>query len=662
MKRLSLILLFTATLKLSSYSQDFSMKYGKVSNYELSMKSYDKDTTAEAVIIYDDGNTYYEYINNDFRINLEIKQKIKILKQEGVDRATISLPYNFRTNGDRESITGLEAYSYNLEDGKVVKTKLEKKYIFDEEISSRYRQMKFSIPNVKVGSVIEFKYKRTTQQVYELPDWYIQSSIPVIYSSYKVMIPEYFIFNNETKGYETIKVIETPQNQQFNVGMSADGSNVVTCQSRDIKYIAENVPALKNEPYVWCKNDFTSGVRFELSGTKFPNSYYKPYSQTWDNLEETIRKETDFGSNLKMSNPYADEIKTLIDTVKTEKTKIELIYSFIKNKIRWNDSYSFYGNRSREAVKNRTGDNGQINMILISALKDAHINAYPILISRRSQGRIPYTYPSFEKLTTFIVAATTQDGKTYYMDGSATYGGLNMLPTDLLVDRGRAMEETLTEKWVDLTKITKNQSIYVIKSTIGIDGTLTGTLNTGYTNQMAYKYKAQYYGAKDSLDFIEKLENTSHIKLNEIVITGKEPMSNIVKETASFTRELSLQGDFIYINPMVFMHIDKNPFTQSERKLPIEFDYPYGFQVSSIIEIPDNYKVEELPKSVKISLPDNVGRCIYQVSQEENKIQLNYRFDLNQTIFPRDFYSAIRDFYAQVAIKNAELVVLKKIN
>jgi hypothetical protein len=662
MKRLSLLTACLVVLQFAGHSQDFSMKYGKVSNYELSMKSYDKDTTAEAVIIYDDGNTYYEYTNNDFKINLEIKQKIKILKQEGVDRATISLPYYFRTNGDRESITGLEAYSYNLEDGKVIKSKLEKKYIFDEELSSRYRQLKFSIPNVKVGSVIEFKYKRITQQVYELPDWYIQSSIPVIHSSYEVMIPEYFIFNNETKGYETIKVIETPQNQQFNVGMSADGSNVVTCQSRDIKYIAENVPALKNEPYVWCKNDFTSGVRFELSGTKFPNTFYKPYTQTWDNLEETIKKETDFGSNLKMSNPFEDEIKALIDTVKNEKTKIELIYSFMKNRIKWNDIYSFYGNRSREAVKNKIGDNGQINMILISALKDAHIKAYPILISRRSQGRIPYTYPSFDKLTTFIVAATTQDGKTYYMDGSATYGGLNMLPTDLIVDRGRVMEGTIADKWIDLTKIVKNQSIYLVKSTIDKNGILTGTLNTGHINQMAYKYKAQFYGAKDSLDFIEKIETNSHIKLNEFVITGKEPMSNTVKETASFTRELNPQGDYIYINPMVFMHLEKNPFTQSERKLPIEFDYPYGFQVSSIIEIPENYKVEELPKSIKIALPDNVGRCIYQVSQEENKIQLNYRFDLNQTIFPSEFYSSIRDFYAQVASKNAELVVLKKAN
>ncbi|HET7733106.1 MAG TPA: DUF3857 domain-containing protein, partial [Paludibacter sp.] len=135
-------------------AQDLSLKYGKISSYELDMKSYEKDTTAEAVVLYDDGYTSYEWVNDGFKINQELKQKIKILKQDGVDRATISLPYYYKTNGDRETISNLEAFSYNMENGKVVKNKLDKKYIFDEEISNRYRQLKFSIPNVKVGSVI----------------------------------------------------------------------------------------------------------------------------------------------------------------------------------------------------------------------------------------------------------------------------------------------------------------------------------------------------------------------------------------------------------------------------------------------------------------------------------------------------------------------------
>ena len=644
------------------FAQEISLKYGKISNDELNMKVYSKDTTAAAVVLYDDGYASYEYTQSvGFKIEIELKKKVKILKQEGVNEATISIPYYSNNSGDRESISYLEAMAYNIENGKIIKTKLDKKYIFDEELSSKYRQLKFSIPGVKVGTVIEYKYKRISKRIYDMPDWQIQSEIPVINSNYEVRIPEYFIFNIDTKGYEHINVVETNENQIFNLGMDSNGSNTVTSQSRIIKFTAKDVPALKDEENVWCAEDFMSGVRFELNGTKFPNDFYKPYSHTWEDLEKFLKNESDLGGNLKISNPYKTEIKALISAVTDEKKKIELIYSFIKDHIRWDESYSFYGNKYKEAVKNGTGNNGQINIILISALKDAGINAFPILISRRSQGRLPYTFPSFNKLTTFIVAAKTSDEKTYYMDGSAIYGGLNMLPTNLLVDRGRVYEETISEKWVDLSKITKSQQVFFLLAELDKDGTLSGELKSGYTNQLAYSYKVAYQAAKDSSDFVEKFQNSNQITIDSFRIDGKEPMSAMVKEEIKFTKKMDASGEFIYINPMIFEHITKNPFTQSDRKLPIEFNYPYIYQESCTLTIPGNYKVEEIPKTIKIILDDNKGKCIYQVLQDGNKIQLNYWFELNQIVFPQTDYTAIRDFYGQVVTKNLEMIVLKKI-
>jgi len=643
-------------------AQEISLKYGKVTAEELNLKIYPKDTTAAAIVMYDDGYVVYNYLTNiGFQIQTELKKKIKILKQEGVDEATISIPYFYKSASNREQIMGLEAIAYNLENGKIVKTKLDKKYIFDEEINNRFRRLKFSIPNVKVGTVIEYKYKKSTENIYDIPDWEMQSNIPILNSNYEVLIPEYFYFNIDTKGYESIKVVETIGSQQFNLGSDSNGSNVITCTNRNIKYSAKDVPALKNEENVWCLEDFMAGVRFEIKGTKYPNDFYKVYTHNWEDLEKTLKDDLDFGSNLKMSNPYEDKIKTIIGTTTDEMKKIELIYSFIKSHIRWNETYSFSGNKAKEAIKNGTGDNGQINMILISALKDAGIKAYPILISRRSQGRLPYTYPSLNKLNTFVVAAETSDGKTTYMDGSAIYGGLNMLPTDLLVDRGRVYEPSNSEKWVDLTNICKNIQVSMLLATLDKDGVLTGEQNSIYYNQLAYSYKSTFAAAKDSAEFIENFQNTNQVTIDSLKIEGKEPMSNTVNEKMKFTKKIDAAGDYIYINPMIFTHITKNSFTQSERKLPVEFNCPYGYQLSCNLIIPENYQVEELPKSLKIILNEGKGKCIYQIQQEGNSIQLNYMFDRNQIIFPQTDYTAIRDFYGQVANKNGEMIVLKKI-
>lgn len=643
------------------FAQEISLKYGKINNSELTMSTYSNDTSAVAVILYEDGYCSYDVVNSNFQLGFEFSKKIKILKQEGVDIATISIPYYTRSAESREQITNLEAIAYNLENGKVVKSKLEKKYIFDEELGNRYRQIKFSIPNVKKGTVIEYKYKKSSNLLYNIDDWNIQGKIPVINSRYEVRIPEYFYFNVDTKGYESIKVDEKPGNMQFHLGQNSNGPIIVSCSSRELVFTAKDVPAMKDEVYVWCVNDFLSGVRFELKGTKFPNDFYKPYSQTWEDLEKYIKDESDFGTNMKMQNPYKDEIKALVEKATDEKEKIELIYSFIKSQIRWDETYSFYGNRAREAVKNGKGDNGQINMILLSALRDAGIKAYPILLNRRSSGRIPYTFPSFNKLNTFIVAAQTSDNKTYYMDGSAVHGGLNMLPVNLLVDRARVFDPNIPEKWIDLTSISRNQQVSIIQAKLEPTGALNGEVNTVYTNQLAYMYKSTFANEKDSTDYVEKFQSSNQMVIDSIKVTGKEPMSSRIVEIIKFKKNSNAEGQFIYINPLIFLHMKENRFTQSERKLPIEFSYPYTYVTNCTLIIPDNYKVEELPKSLKIMLNEKAGLCTYQITQIENKIQIAYRFDLNQIVFPQTEYAAISDFFGQTVNKNLEMIVLKKI-
>jgi hypothetical protein len=247
------------------------------------------------------------------------------------------------------------------------------------------------------------------------------------------------------------------------------------------------------------------------------------------------------------------------------------------------------------------------------------------------------------------------------MDGSAIYGGPNMLPTDLLVDRGYVYNETHKEKWVDLTNIVKNQQISRLRVMLNKDGLLTGERNTIYTNQMAYSYKASFAASKDSAEFIENFQNSNKVTIDSFKIEGKEPMSEKVVERIDFTKKIDATGDYLYINPLIFMHIAKNDFTQTERKLPVEFNYPYLYQSTCTLIIPENYKVEEMPKSIKITLNDNQGECLYKIIQEGNVLVLKYLFTLNQTIFPQTEYPSIRDFYGNIAAKNAEMIVLKKI-
>ena len=665
--RKNITVLFLLFSTYFAFSQEISLKYGKITEDELKMTVYDKDTSAVAVVLYEDGNVSYSYSSNTgFQLALDLKMKVKILKSEGTGRGDISIPYYVRggnSGTDKEVISGLEAYAYNLENGKITKTKLSKKYIFDEEVNNRVRRIKFSIPNVKAGTVIEYKYRKISPFLFDIPAWNVQSDIPVLNSSYEVLIPEYYFFNVDAmRGYEHIITKESSKSQSFNIANVGVQSTTVHSNSRQLNFTAKDVPALKSEPYVWCLNDFISGVSFEFKGSRFPNQAYKPYSNTWQDIEETLMK-SDFGNNMKMSNPYRDEIRAIVAESKTEEEIITKIYALVRENIRWNETYSFLGNKARDAVKNGTGDNGQINMILLSALKDAYINAYPILISTRPNGRLSFVHPSLDKLNTFIVATETFDKKIFYLDGSAVYGGLNVLPINLLVDRAWAFKKDATgDKWVNLTNLGRNQEMTTIKATIDENGVMTCEKGTRYSNQIAYSFKSDYFSKKDSAEYIENYENANKITVNSHLLEGLEPMSNAVTEQITFIRNLEFVGDYAYINPLIFTHFTENPFTQSERKLPIEFNYPYVYTTTVVLTIPENYTIDEIPVPLNIALENNAGRCLYEARKvSDNTIHLNYRFELNQIFFSPTDYEMIRELYGQVAAKNKELVVLKKI-
>ncbi|HET9571700.1 MAG TPA: DUF3857 domain-containing protein [Bacteroidales bacterium] len=647
---------------------DISQKWGKVTMEEMEMPVYPPDTSAKAVILYQKQytnfdyqakNGFNDYTNIGFKVNSFFSQKIKILKPVGREVGTIKIPY-FNYSKNNESVTDMEALIYNLVDGKIVKKRLDKKYILDEVYNKFFHIITLSMPGVNVGSVIEFRYQISSKNDTYIPDWNIQHDLPVMISDFQVDIPEFYDFYTSVKGFESLKIKETSESASYEIINTNYEADRLSCTLKIISCNAHDIPALKEPSNVWCMNDYYSGVQFDLRGTRYPNKPYIPFSNAWETLENVINDDTEFAMKLQMSNPWKSETAKLIANVTDEQEKISILYDFIKKRIRWNDHYDLFNGFPKEAIKNGTGNNAEINFVLMSVLRDAGIKTYPILLSERSKGQLPLTNATIDQLSTFIVAAMTKDSSFYYMDGSAKYGGPNMLPTDLQVDRARVFNKSSVEKWVDLTKLTPNFQISNIQAELTKDGLLKGVRSTSYTNQFAYDYKSNFASTKDSMEFIKNLQKRFDLTVDSMEVTGKEPMSNSVNERMVFNKQMNTVGDFMYVNAMIFRHLSNNPFTQTDRKLPIEFTYPYGYQSTCTLQIPDGYQVEELPKSVKFKLPGKVGECQFVVRQSGNTVTFNYLFQLYQIVFAQTDYPMIQDFFGQAAAKNVEMLVLKK--
>jgi len=658
---LVLVSMFTS---FTIFSQDYSFKYGKVTDDELSMTSYAKDSAASAVYIYQKSDIAYDYRNGDFVVVYNYESKIKILKSEGTSYADVIIPfYSEESSGKlKESISRLEAFAYNLENGKVVKTKLEKNYVFEKQISSKWKQLKFSVPAVKAGTVIEFRYTLFSDFSDRISDLVIQQNIPVIYGNHEVTIPEYFIFNQETRNPLDMKTVQTNEPQSFKVGNSSQEDNMVRCNSKKYIFTVEDLPALKDEPNIWSPGDYKTQVIFELARLEVPGSVYKSFTTNWDKIDEMLKGESEFGGILKMQNPYKNEMDLMNLSSYNNLDKIRILFKLIKSKISWNNQYNFYGGNVKKAIKAGTGSNADINFVFISMLKDAGLNAYPVMMSRRNVGILPFLHPSITKLNTFIVGISDTDSTMVYLDGSVSNGDINIIPPVLMVERGRVFREVGQGSWVDLSEIGTHSVNIVTICKFNKEGNMEGQRKIYYTGQYASNIRNAFMAEKDSATYLEKVQSNDAITITSSTYKGLKDFSSVLEEQLTFTKSATINDDFIYVNPLLFPHLSKNQFIKEERKLPVEFDYPYSFKIRTIINLPEGYEVDELPQSIKVGPEQGGCSCTYVTQRNGNQIVLSYTFIMDKTLFPAEEYAALRQFWTKIVEKNSEIIVLKKVS
>jgi len=167
--------------------------YGKVDKEDLELKACDFEKDANAEVLFDKGDIYFDM---SLRIVMERHKRIKIFNDNGKDAANIRI--EFYSNEKYEYVEGLQAETINLTDGKVEITKLDKKQVYTQDIDKYRSAIVFSMPNVKAGSVIEYKYTWDTVDPDNMPTWYFQEGIPVRYSELDTDIPEYFAYSAKT--------------------------------------------------------------------------------------------------------------------------------------------------------------------------------------------------------------------------------------------------------------------------------------------------------------------------------------------------------------------------------------------------------------------------------------------------------------------------------
>lgn len=638
----------------SVLSQERGFKFGQATYAELNQHTYALDTGASAIVLNEFGEAYID--GNDFQLNFEYHVKIKILKTEGLDKGNFEIA--LRKNGrSMEVLTDVEAASYNLQDYKIVESRLERKGVYTENMGEYWDLKKFAIPNVRVGSVIEVKYTLKSPFIMNFHQWEFQSDIPKLKSEYWAKIPGNYLYNISLKGFlKLVKNESTLVKECLRMG-----SGKADCALN--KYSMTNIPAFIEEEYATASSNFISAINFELTEIRYFDGRVDKVTKEWKDVDDELRRDQKFGTQLKRGKEIAVEIDKLTRNTTDDFEKANQVFDFIKSWYRWNGTYGKYSEFGiKKAFDTKVGNVGDINLSLIAALRFAGLGADPVLLSTRENGIVTDLHPVLSDFN-YVVAKFDHEGKTYLLDATDDFMPFGLLPERCLNGKGRVLGDKKSF-WINIEPIDKRKSLSVINLKLEHDGYLRGTIQNLYSGYEAAAKRKSIFGFSSVTEYFKDLDN----KLTNIEITGSElenldDLSKPLKEKLVVGIEAfdELSAATIYFNPFLVQQWKENPFKSSERLYPVDFAYPLEWTLSVQLELPDNMYLEENPEPVALALPGNGGYYRYQVTEMGKQISMQSTLMINRPLFHAAEYHYLKELFSRVIhTQNIDLVFIKK--
>jgi hypothetical protein len=596
--------------------------FGKVTLQELQMKSYEKDTSAAAVILSDIGKL-------DGRDLTFVRHfRIKILSKAGLDWGNLIL--NTPTKGD------FSVYVFNLENNEIVKEKVDQSSIYTEEVINGLVVYKVFAPNVRVGSVIDIKYSFVG-----LPfEWRFQDKIPVVSSQITLEDNPSIKYTKTFFGFHPIETVSLNS------------------------WIAHDVPALKIEPFVNNYKNYISRFEIHLSAISIGGITVLDQS-TWEKIVNGLIESPRFGKAITSLRFLSDVAKEIKESSKPEIEKIGMAYDYIKKNIKWNGVKSMYVSKEFKGnfVENHSGNSAEVNLSLINLLKKIGVDASPIILSTRDNGVSAEFFPSINKFN-YVIAMILYEDKPLFIDATSENIGLGFLPEYCINVRGLQVKKSY-EQWYTLSRKeftdTKRQFV-----TVSLDGSkatakiVQDFFGTAFINWMD-KLRTTNFDSETRLAEISK--DLTHLNFTNYELLKKDIPKCAGKESyeIDFSSDIIDTGDGFLLVPLFFFEYSSNPFRFDERKLPIDLIAEIDLGCVVLVNLPKNYEIEKIPQSIRFSTADGTSSFSFMVGASPNGLQYNITLKLNRTVFSQFEYTELKQFFTEVSKAINVPIELKKI-
>ena len=626
----------------------WSVSFQPVVPEELKMTSEPKAPGAPAIIL-------FREVNRDDRgktAHEDVYFRIKILTDEGRKYGDIEIPF-FRDSG---KIVNIHARTIRP-DGSVVDFTGK---AFDKSIVKargvRYMAKTFTMPDVQVGSILEYYYTEDLAENF-------------IFDSHWILSNELFTrkakftLNPFTSDYMLINLRWTWNRLPAGTTPPSQGSNKV------VSLEASDIPAFQTEDYMPPENEMKARVDFIYSEDSFESDmdkYWKKLGKKRnDRLESFVGKrkamEQAVGSIVSPNDSPEDKLRKIYARVQQiRNTTYELEKTEQEEK---RNKEKDPGN-VEEIWKKQYGDGEELTWLFLALARAAGFEASGAWVADRHNY---FFYPQTMdgRRLDANVAVVKLNGKDAFFDPGAQFVPFGMLPWVETGTKGLKLDKD-GGTWIDTPVPESRESTINRKAELklnGETGELEGTLVVTYTGLEASQRRANHRFADDTEHkrFLEDEVKEAIPIACEVELTKQPDWKNssvplVAEYTLKVPGWISAAGRRALLPVGLFSAPEKHLFDHANRVHPIYFEYPFQSADDITIDLPLGWQISSVPEARKL----DAKAITYdlETKNENGALHLNRVLVVDLVILPQDKYNALRRVFQVVRTQDEQQVAL----
>lgn len=669
LRPLSLFLLFFFLLQKPLYAT-WSFGEQDLQKY-IQPVAFDLDVSSGAVILYEKCTPHLllrpvsSGYRNSYYMRTTYRRVIKILDKKAFDAADCEHAFysGLDAGNFAMGVKDVTGTTYNLVEGKVVEEKMHKQTIREEPRTEYTKKLRFSLPAVREGSIIDYSYTIEQPVTLFLVEWSFSRMYPCLYSELDCYLSRNFAYNTLSQSpHEFVAFNDSKLNTIDTTVPYAYTLNEPTF-SHDLshrKWVRRYVESMQPEPFVNNIEDYMEVVKLRVAANK---DYSLGAMQSWEEFNERILELRE------CRMPDKDEIKAL---QKAAKNGFELsddpliqaknIYCFVRDSA-WvnNVADKTEDKRMTSLIRDRNCATVDLNLAAIGLMRAYGLKADLVALSPTSSGKMIEAYPSLDQADYHIGQLIVQQD-TFYFDASGKdlpfgtlypfcYNGYCRVisspgyPIQLYAERQKERSQYAV--------VTKDNTPdhYIVEQKIIMNNILAAYLRREWKKDST-KVKPFIDDQAKKLPFKARLQSYQFLGRTD----PDTPLTLICQYQLTWPEEKKT-----VFQPMLHALFKENPLSATKRRFPVELPYASDEFGYLQLQMPEGYKAEELPGSVLLQL-DKGNSLLYNISYDPatRMLTLNTRLKRSTVWFSAAEYADVRNFYEKIIEQQQQSCIISK--